>query len=94
MPMARSVMPSAIKKSGKFTVLSARGISIMKITAATVPSTIKGMRFPNRVSTLSDQAPKSGSKKSARILSIDIMAPVMVSPILNVFFSIRGTMLS
>ena len=52
--------------------------AIKEITAAIVPTRIKGVRLPSLVITLSESAPKIGSIKTARILSSDITAPEIV----------------
>lgn len=67
---------------------------MVKITALIVPKMIKGVRFPNRVSTRSERAPNKGSRKSASTLSKAIMVPVKVSPMPKVFSKIKGMMLS
>ena len=46
--------------------------------ADTAPTTIKGVRLPRLVITLSDRAPNKGSINTARTLSIDIIAPEAV----------------
>jgi hypothetical protein len=46
------------------------------------------------VFTLSDNAPNNGNRNKARTLSSAIKTPVTVSPNPNVFFNIKGIMLS
>lgn len=52
----------------------------ISVTAAMVPPIIKGMRRPRGLRTLSDSAPKKGSKNSASTLSMAITTPAQVSP--------------
>ena len=92
--MASKVIPKEIKNKGKFTAWSALGIIIIKMTAKKVPTMIKGVLLPIRVSTRSDHAPNNGRRNKASTLSTAIMAPVRVSPNWKVFFNINGIMLS
>ena len=52
----------------------------ISVTAAMVPPIMKGMRRPRGLRTLSDSAPKKGSKNSASTLSMAITTPAQVSP--------------
>ena len=78
----------------KFIVLSANGKIIKNTNASAVPVIINGILRPIGVLTLSDSAPKIGSKNNANTLSAAIIAPVTVSPKPKVFFKISGITLS
>ena len=92
--MDSSVAKRATTNSTRLCRLSAMGSSSIKITARTVPASMNGVRFPSGVSTLSESVPNTGSRKSARTLSIAISTPVTVSPSPKVFCRISGIMLS
>ena len=55
------------------------GRSIIKTTDSAVPAAINGVRFPKRVSALSESVPKSGSKNTVSTLSAAMIVPVTVS---------------
>ena len=75
--------------------LSSRGKRFIRITAATVPARMKGVRWPSfRLRQRSDSVPKKGSRKRARILSRAITAPARDSFMWKVSRRIRGMTLS
>ena len=75
--------------------MSRTGRRFMSTTAAPVPPRMKGVRRPSRVSLhLSERLPKSGRRKSARMLSAAMMIPVRDSSMWKVFPRMRGTRLS
>ncbi len=93
-PMDTKSANSAAKNKTRLPLLSAAGRISIKITASSVPHAIKGILLPIFVSTLSDSAPKTGSKNNANTLSAAISAPVTVSPSPKVFCKISGMILS
>ena len=70
------------------------GSRLSSTTAANVPPSIYGMRFPILVLVLSESVPKNGSRNSASTLSAAMIAPENVSFMWNVFVSISGMTLS
>lgn len=93
--MNTSVKQSEIRK-GTSSPASALTPTAIKVSAeSTVPTTIYGVRLPRRhFFDLSDRVPKSGSMKSATMLSSAMMTPRSALPKLNVLSSILETMLS
>ena len=78
-PMANSVTPRAMINIGRLMNRSETGRSIMETTAAAVPPTINGIRFPSLVSTRSEKAPITGSRNTASTLSAATIAPMAPS---------------
>jgi hypothetical protein len=68
-----------MKNSIKLCVLFAYGINIINKTAKKVPTIINGVRLPNFVLILSENAPNRGNKNNARTLSRAIITPVNIS---------------
>ena len=67
----------------------------MKAMAATiVPMRINGVRRPRLPVCLSEIAPNSGSRNSARMLSSAMMTPDHACDIPNLLVRISGTVLS
>ena len=74
--------------------LSAIGMKNSAILVRTVPASMKGIRFPIGVCSLSERVPNRGRRKSASILSIAMIAPMSTSFNEKLFLRISGMMLS
>ena len=92
--MAKSVTKSAVTNITRFLLFAARGSRSIAATAITVPTNMKGVLLPRLWFTLSDHAPNIGSMMRAKMLSMAIIPPERVSPILKKYFSISGIILS
>ena len=90
--MSTSARP--MKNSARFSVRSASGRRNMNSSAPMVPPRMYGMRRPMAVRVLSLNLPNIGSMTSARMLSMAMTTPVSVSSTWNVYFRMRGMMLS
>ena len=73
---------------------SAKESTTKSAAAAMVPKMMKGVLRPRLFLHLSDTAPKSGSRKSARTLSAAMMTPESVCDMPNLSVSILGMIVS